>query len=573
MIETQLRRSPQLSISHSTIVLVVALAGFFLSTICWYYWHSALITDDGVQYLSTAANWLWGNGLSTNALIYDPHFQGKLPAPQTVWTPGFPLLVALSGSVGFELATAALLLNLCLNALSAIFFYLILKRCAIKSTFAAISASLFYFTAFPWYFAAAIMSEPLFTCLVLASIYCLPNPDDPRLRCWIFSGVLLAASIATRYSGVFVAASFGMGLYCLFVYQSRMHDKFRITHKLTGLLLCLMFPVATFGLLILRTRMLSGSSERRTGVIEAKSAFDTLWQYFEQASVLTGFKDGLLFTGDVDTWMFFIFLGVCLCISIAFFTRRCEVPTKATVESVITFRSTTVAVLLAHIITFSAYLIYSSLTDTALSITYRYLYQIYPAVFIIMCLIIATVLEKTLPQQAATAFRFLLSILILTFALAQINMISGFRDHYQRGVDSKELVNLELLNGSTVSKVVESCVGIPVSAEKTTQASLWSNEGVLLQLNTGVNTISLPPTYASTGFDSERFKSAIETYQIKLFVFIKTAENTQGKYGEILVDIEQWLTEGKYSLLQLTDNRLKSGATVDIYAIHNECYL
>lgn len=551
----------------------MALAGFFLSSICWYYWHSALITDDGVQYLSTARNWLLGNGLSTNALIYEPHFQGKLPAPQTVWPPGFPLLVALAGSVGFELATSALMLNLTLNAISALLVYLILKRCVVKPKLAVISASLFYFTAYPWYFAAAIMSEPLFTCLVLASIYFLPPVGDPRLRCWMISGVLLACSIATRYSGVFVAASFGLGLFYQFVYQSPVCDRFRIVRSLTGFLLCLLIPIALFVFLNLRSWMLSGSSERRTGVIEARSAFDTLWQYFEQASVLIGFKDGLLFTGDVDTWMFFTFMIVCILISMPVFTMRREVSTNVTVESVTALRSTTVVVLLTHIAMFSAYLIYSSLTDAPLSITYRYLYQIYPAVFIIMCLIITTVSEKNLPQQAVTAFRFLLCTLILTFVLAQINMISGFKEHYQRGIDSRELVSLKLLKGSTVSEVVKSCVGAPASAEKTAHTALWSNEGVLLHLNTGVNTISLPSTYTSTGFDSDQIKSYIETYQIRLFVFIKTEENTQGKYGEILGKIEQWLNDSSYSQLQLIDSRLKSGATVDIYATHNECYL
>lgn len=552
---------------------MVAIVGIVLSSICWFEWHSALITDDGVQYLSTAENWLQGNGLSTNALIYEPHFQGRFPAPQTVWVPGFPFLIALAGSIGFELVTAALLLNLTLNGASALFFYLILKRCGIEPTFAIVSASLFYFTAFPWYFAVAIMSEPLFTCLVLAAVYFLPCTSNPKMHNWIMSGVLLGACIATRYSGVFVAASVGSGLFCLFVYQTRLHHQQKFVHKLTGLLFCLLFPLAIFGFFLVRTRLVSGSVERRTGVIEAKSIYETLWQYFEQASVLAGFKDGLLFTGELDTWMFLFFMLVCLCIVLMALALSKQVFSRATMESATTFTTTTVVVLLFHTFMFSAYLIYASVTDTPLSITYRYLYQIYPGLFLIFCLIIAAVVENNISKKALSKFRLLVGIAIITFGLAQINMIFGIKDFYRRGVDSKELVNLQILNGSTVGEVVGSCVGAPVSEKSVNQASLWSNEGVLLQINTGVNTISFPSTYASVNVDFEHFQADIDTYRIRMFVFIKTQDNMKGKYGAILSEIEQWLNDRKYSKLQLEDSRLQSGASVDIYIIDNDCYL
>jgi hypothetical protein len=346
--------------------------------------------DDGVQYLSTAANWLSGNGFSTNALIYEPHFQGVLPAPQTVWPPGLPFLQAMVSMTGIELKAAALLINLSANVLSALFVYLILRRCRTGTLFAITSAVIYYVAAPSWMFAAALISEPLFTLFLLASVYYLPDEDGRQAERWLLSGLLLAASIFTRYSAVFGAAAIVIALFLLLIIRARRDGLVYFTKGVKGLALFGFLPALAFALLLYRTRVLTGTVERRTGVIESKTVAETFIRLAEEASVLTGFRDGMIFRNDIDTWMFFLFvLLVVVAVATAVIVLVAN-RTNTTLEP-ITFRLSVMSIMLTHAMVFVGYLLYSSLSDTPLNITSRYLYQVYPGLLIVMFLLVASV--------------------------------------------------------------------------------------------------------------------------------------------------------------------------------------
>lgn len=550
----------------TSMAMVILIIGNLLA---WSLWDTTLIMDDGVQYMSTAANWLQGNGFATNALIYEPHFQNVLPAPQTVWPPALPLLQALVASTGIELQSSALLVNLLANTLSTFVVYLILRRCCTGITFAITCAMIYYLTASSWLFATALISEPLFTVLLLTAVYCLPPADNDQSVRWVLAGLLIAASIYTRYSAVFAAAAIVMALFFLSVIRSRRDGSASLLTSLKGLALFSVFPALAFVLLLLRTRQLSGTVERRTGIIESKSVADTFLLFAEELSVLTGFRDGLIFRNDVDAWMFvlciFLTLMVVMTAVIILVSNRSPTAVKAK-----TFRPTVITIMLTHAFAFCGYLVYSSLSDTALNITSRYLYQIYPGLLIVMFLLVASVFEQA-GSLVLSVYRWAIAVLVSLYLVAQINLITASRELSVRGIDSREIVGLQVADGITLSDVVQSCIGMPTSLEKSSQATLWSNDGVLLHLNTGVNTISLPSTYTTRNFDFKRWQEDIETYQIRLFIFINRAQSTNGLYGMMLEDIKQWLLDNQYPILQMQDSQLESGASVTIYLTSSQC--
>ncbi len=112
-------------------------------------WDFSYIVNDGVQQLSTARNWLQGNGFSTDALIYAPHFQGVIPAPQTVWPPGYAFAFAVVSLSGLPLEWAAFLLNIVTHALTAVLVHFILGRMGETRRFSMSAALLFYLMAMP----------------------------------------------------------------------------------------------------------------------------------------------------------------------------------------------------------------------------------------------------------------------------------------------------------------------------------------------------------------------------------------------------------------------------------------
>ena len=73
------------------LLLVLALLIAVVSSITAYNsWDDSSIMNDGVQYLSTAKNMANGHGITTDTLAFGPHFQGRIPGPQTMWPPGYP---------------------------------------------------------------------------------------------------------------------------------------------------------------------------------------------------------------------------------------------------------------------------------------------------------------------------------------------------------------------------------------------------------------------------------------------------------------------------------------------------
>jgi len=567
--------------NSSTVLLLVLIAAIFWNIVAWLSWDSTFVMNDGIQYLSTATNWLQGQGFSTNALIYNPHFQGRLPAPQTVWPPGFPSLIVLASVVGISLETAVLVINLLSMALSGVLMYLILRRCGIQATFSIIGAALFYFTTTSWHLAVSLLSEPVFTCLILAALYCVPCSPRQSYRYWFICGLFIGACITVRYSGVFTAAAFGIGLSIVLLLH-RCYSAYTFKQKFWRLSLLLAAPFVAFTVLMLRTQYLVGTINRNTGVGESKTLVKTMIRFVEEFSILIGFRDGWIFSGDFDTWFFLLFLLllVVVCgLALLQFLREFQGSRKhrdhlPVPEGEGCYRATLVSVLIVHGAAFGGYLAWCSLSSSPLNITWRYLHQIYPSIFIVFCLVTSyalTHLTLTISLNTKILLRSASTCLVLLYMLGQLNMVPVIKEFAGPATDARDLTQLPVDNNKQIADIIRSCVGGRASPTDFPATSLWSNEGIPLHFNTGVHTITLTQIYTTSNFDFDQFESDISEYNVRLFVFVNSYDPLSD-YGLMLSRIKTWLVENQYPKLQLPNSALPSGTSVDIFAVDSNCY-
>jgi hypothetical protein len=90
---------------------------------------SAFYADDTAQYLSTAQNIRAGDGIVTDILYYDLHHaMGPIPAQQTMWPPGYPLLIVGASYLGLTVDEAAFFVNLSSLFLAGALIFGVLKQ-------------------------------------------------------------------------------------------------------------------------------------------------------------------------------------------------------------------------------------------------------------------------------------------------------------------------------------------------------------------------------------------------------------------------------------------------------------
>lgn len=572
--------SPAHRIALPLIAILIGVVS--CNWLAWHYWDPTLIMNDGVGYLSTASNWLAGNGFSTNALIYLPHFDGRMPASETVWPIGFPSVIAAFSVFGLPLETTALVVNLAAHALSALMIYIILRRCRVGRLASLVSATVFYFTTEPWHLALELLSEPFFALVVLTTVALLPDADRFTLRRLVLCGLLMAACTSIRYSAVITAVSFAVGMGLYFLLQSQLSGWRVLLAR--SLRLAVFTLVSLSGFLVLQWRIysLSGNLNRDTGTDERQDIISTINQFAEQSSVLVGFRDGWLFSGDTDKWLFF--LWAFLLIAVSAIGLYASLASRATTQpngqlpeqpsaGARHYASIVVYALLSHAVFFCSYLFYCRLSDSPLPVSSRYLYQVYPGLFVVFCLLAARALDNlTNRQTASRALKGALIAIIALYIGAQLNLLPVIKEHTQSGDEAADVLTLPLASGGTLADVVTACVGAPQPpGESPVAHSLWSNEGVKLHQSTGANTITYTSIYSNRVFDFQTFQDNIDTYNINLFVFINNQRSQRGNYRVILDSIKRWLESHGYAPIALQHNQLTSGATVDIFSGQLAC--
>jgi hypothetical protein len=216
--------------------------------------------NDSFQYLSVARNLLEGNGLSTSLLYYDEHFvSGRLPAPQTVFPPGYSLLIAGLGKMGVPLEAAGYGVSVACYVLVIPLFLWGARLLRVRGPALGLLLVLLVGNAAGWVYALSVLSESLFTAVSLAAVVVLmraaSGPEAPGSgagRLVVLGGLLAGLACWVRYAGLFLVGAAGL-YYALRFLRRRTGPAFRDLLLLAGA--CLV-PVAV---LLGRNVLLSGS--------------------------------------------------------------------------------------------------------------------------------------------------------------------------------------------------------------------------------------------------------------------------------------------------------------------------
>lgn len=549
------------------LLILLIVSGAIINLIALFEWDPSYITNDGVQYLSTATNWLNGKGFSTNALMYSPHFQGDFPGPQTVWPPGYPFAMAVLGFLGIELTTAGLVLNLLTHALASVMIVLILRRMRVQINYAIFCALLFYGMAIPWGFARGLITEPLFTTLLFGAILFLPVPGRSRLTTWIACGLFVASCIYVRYSAVIYAASVGTGIFIFLLFHNRGEWKTLFSGCLR-LAMLIAIPVAAFLQLMYRTNVLTGTVERNAGTREPETVYATIRQWGVHSSDLLGFSEGGVYSHEVGIFLFLCTVAIVLSLVIyaGIIYRADDDQDHQSVHA----RYSRIAgfVIVSHGLLLFIYLSYCALTDSPLEILTRYLYQAYPGIYLLFCVLMYGLIGRVRNAETGAMpalFKNSLIVLVAIYVVSQVNEATSPQRFFAEGQAAHKMLTLPVSETVTLQNYVDSCMA------QFDNGSIWSTHGQHLHFNTGSPTITLAEIYTNTSPNYDNIKRQLDMYNIKLMVFLNDELNLNTEYKKHLSEIKAWLVDHGHNRVPLQDNIVNSHSTVDVYQVNQQC--
>ncbi len=545
------------------LIYLLVLICLAINLLTLYTWDNSYVGNDGVQYLSTAKNWLAGNGFATDALMYIPHFQGVLPAAQTVWPPGYPLAIALTSLTGLELKTAALVFNLITHVTAALMMWLILLRMGVHRQFALLCAFLFYLMAKPWVYTTGLMTEPVFITLLLAATLVLPDPKRKGWLSWIVCGLLIALAIYVRYSAVFFALGAGTGIFVyLLLYERTSVKAFLINCSKIALLVII--TIGAFGHLMYRTQALIGTLDRYSGIKQPETLASTTRLWLLNVSELLGFNAGPALNGKVSLGLFVAFIGIILILSGLFFTRKLHAKNKSVPEHSLDYFRLATIVISAHSAALIIYLTINSMSVTPLEIVNRYLYQIYPGLYAIVCFIIYALIKNSAERNSGRTGRALLcsiGALVLLYIIAQANELITSREWYlAEARTANEMMSVSVTKDTDLSSYISQCF-----ENNQSTGSIWSTHGQHLHLHTGQPTVTHADIYTHNPFESRLLEQRIADYDIKMFVFVESPGKYEPHYSDYMAQMKDWLSVNQYSLLPIEHNQFGDNQSVTIY--------
>ena len=520
--------------------------------------------------------------MSTDVLMYAPHFQGVLPAPQTVWPTGYPFLIGLLSKTGISTTTAALAINFVFHAIAALVLWLILLRLEISRFFATLCTFGFYIMAIPWMYVISGITEPVFTTLLLGACLLLPlpksvdqsnsNAESPALSIrsllpWIICGLVMTFSIYIRYSSVFMAAGVGAGLFCYALFTLRLSSKELVRYCLK-LSVMMSLPFLAFCHLMLRTHALVGTLDRYSGEKEPETWASTIVRWAAKSSELLGFNGGELISGRVATVLFLIFLGLAALIPLFFLTARSKKDQPAFKTS-LPYAKLLCMVVGLHTLGLVIYVSISSVNTTPLEIITRYVYQIYPGIYAVFCYALYWTVQHYKEKRTGTAklVHGSIAALVAIYLFAQINSLIAHRGvYFYEALSHTEMVALPVNDELNLANFIDHCY-----SENENYQAIWSTHGQQLHQLTGYATVTHNTAYTKVPFKASKLEQQIDAYNIGLFLFI----NSDGKYGDsynnYMNDVRDWLQKNGYVKLPMLDSNFGIEQSVDVYYPASVC--
>jgi hypothetical protein len=202
-------RSDRIALALLAAVMLLTAATLMAS------YDKRLINPDTIQLVDATRHLLAGEGFSSSIIYYESQLQfGRVPAPLTVWPPGFSWLLYLPMKFGFSGEATAFVLCAAAHLATALLMFIVARRFA-GMWIASIAASAWLLHASAQTIVLALYAEPLYIVFMVASYAALVQAGKESewpLRWLLVAGLAAACSILMRYSGVLWPAAAGLWL-------------------------------------------------------------------------------------------------------------------------------------------------------------------------------------------------------------------------------------------------------------------------------------------------------------------------------------------------------------------------
>jgi len=560
--------SSKATTSNFFVCLVPAL---LLSLFAWFYWQHSFVLNDGVQYMSTASNFLQGLGFSTNALIYDAHYQGVVPAPQTVWPLGYPILISMGAALGLSLEHSALLINLIAQILSAGFIGIILVRCGATRLAAIIAATAYCLLINPWHYTLALMADPIMNMCMLAVLALLPASAENRRGMWILCGLFTALAISTRYSAVLFAAAVMLGLFFRHGHVLLLNNTARRKGFL-NLFLYASLPIALFVVLMLRNKKIIGSFLPNNGFDESMSLVGTVGKFVSVFMSFLGF-DSTILPATVNKVLFLIILLlIILSIAVALYVSVVKrgginyYKPDGYIELLL-------MVIAINSILFIVYFAYKTLTIGYPQLLPRYFLQLFTGLYVFFCVLLVKAWSSQAKTTLQTRTLFVSTLLLfLAVQLGQTNTVLAMDGKQKRFLMTQSAIEKTLPSGLSLKELISQCYPLPEGKNTSSPASLWSNEAQLLHYHTGLPALTLPDeNRTQQPYDWDRISNDIDTYNVKMMIIVDSDNGVV--YSQSFDTLRQWFSDAGFKELKLSENSADAFPDVTVFLTDDSCEL
>lgn len=174
------------------------------------------VNPDTAQHVSVARNLLSGEGISTGNIYYEEQYAARaLPAPQTLWPPGYPALLVLTNLIGVSILDAAFVVAIVAHCSIALLLFALGRHTGVTADVAAWGAFVWLLLAAPATLPLTAFTEPVYTAFSMLAVLTLVKGmarDTERIAYGhlILVGAAAAAAFSIRYVGVALLASLGV---------------------------------------------------------------------------------------------------------------------------------------------------------------------------------------------------------------------------------------------------------------------------------------------------------------------------------------------------------------------------
>jgi hypothetical protein len=494
-------------LSHLPFVILLGLG---VLTSVWTY-DPSFISNDGAQYLSMAENLLAGLGFSTSIVFYDPQYAlSTTPVPQTVFPPGYPLLIALVSLLGPNAELAMYLVSLASYAFSAVVTYELLTHAGHRYSMRLIFGSAWLGFGFVWVYVFNGLSEFSFTLLTLLSLLCISRSEmspEKRQRWIVLAGTFAAFGFLTRYAGLFFIASLG-GFFLFRFLRERTKPVFY------DLMLVAIVPVLAVAATFLRNYLVVGSIHGVPSYPNDKSWLSVLQSFYWSVSGLLGYSVNDWMNARIPEMLLTLFI---IALVVLLFARRKQFHYEASSVSRL-FARGHVSISAAYVLVSLAMLSYVAATTRSGAITPRYLIPLIP-----FCLILLA--EVT--RGVSTTVRGVVSdkrVALITLAAMVVVFLAG-----QLAVFREEMAKLrqvyhyadisQMLDRPYASDTLRLFLAHTVSA----QTPILTNESQALGAAARVPALglSLSP-YSRYMWTSHEVANLVRRYNVPYVIFFPT---------------------------------------------------